>query len=279
MACCMRKTSLGSSSTRRIVFIILRFLQLNPKVAAFLELRVETDLRVHAFDGLAHDGQANARSLVSRGRMNSLEEAENALVIFGSDADAVVLKPHADRSVTHRLRGNLEVWSGSGENEFYGVAQEVGNALGQKGFIAHDFGQTFFDANLRFDRLPAREGFNEVAHEAVQIHRLDGQPGVEDARVAQDILNEAVEPDGGAHNLLKVIDALFIELAGVFLQEIGGVAFHGPQGGAHVMRDAVRERFQLTDGFAKFAGAVSDDLLQHVGMATDDFVGVVQGAV
>src|SRR4030095_6496712 len=100
--------SLGSSSTWRIVFMILSFLKLNPEVGAPSQFRLEADLRPHAFNDLAHDGQADARALVRRGGVNPLQQTEDALMILRGNAYAIVPEPDSNRIVPLRFRRNLD---------------------------------------------------------------------------------------------------------------------------------------------------------------------------
>ena len=134
--------------------------------------------------------------------------------------------------------------------------------------------QGAFDLNFRFDGLPVRERSQRCrAPGGPDPPRSIGSFAVENSGVAQDILDEPVEPDGGAHDLVKIIESLFIQLAAVFIHQKLGETLHGPQRRAHVMRYAVGESFEFADRFAKFTGAFRDHLLQFEGMPAEFILG------
>src|SRR6266542_474066 len=65
--------------------------QFHPESAALLRLRFNAHSSSHALGCLAHIGQADAGSGILFGTVQALEDAENPLVMFARDADAVVL--------------------------------------------------------------------------------------------------------------------------------------------------------------------------------------------
>src|SRR5687767_6818811 len=94
MARFMKKTSLASSSTRRIVGCTgLSFSQLKPKLASSTNHGLDTDTASETFCSFTHNGQPDAGSFISALRVNPLEHDENALLIRGIDTNTVVLDP------------------------------------------------------------------------------------------------------------------------------------------------------------------------------------------
>src|SRR4249919_1336001 len=74
-----KNTSLASSSTTRMVpFMGLSLFELNPKLASFTKLRLNTDAAAHALRGFAHDGQTDSRPFVRTAGMHSFEDNENS---------------------------------------------------------------------------------------------------------------------------------------------------------------------------------------------------------
>jgi hypothetical protein len=118
--------------------------QFHPKPAALAFLGFHTDMTAHPLDDFAHDGQADAGAFpVGAG---SFEYAEDALLVMFGNADAVVLDPQADcvtggRGVTtEAVAPDANPRPGAGFGELDGVAQEIGEALSQRGFIAENGG-------------------------------------------------------------------------------------------------------------------------------------------
>src|SRR5579884_2111550 len=68
--------------------------QFDPEAAACAPLRIHANAATHSFDAFLHDGQADARSGILLGPMQSFEHAKDALLMFRFDADAVVLDVH-----------------------------------------------------------------------------------------------------------------------------------------------------------------------------------------
>src|SRR5712691_169150 len=69
--------------------------QLQPEPGSFPNFRFQPHSAPHPLDRLLHDGQANTRALVAVSRVQSLENAEDPLLILLLDADAIVLEPNA----------------------------------------------------------------------------------------------------------------------------------------------------------------------------------------
>src|SRR4029077_19004905 len=97
-------------------------LKFEPESAAFAGLRFDADCAVHALGGFADEGEADAGAFVAL--VELLEHAENALLIFGGDADPVIFEPEADEAAV-RFRRDAHVRDFPRLNEFDGVGQEV----------------------------------------------------------------------------------------------------------------------------------------------------------
>jgi hypothetical protein len=69
--------------------------------------------------------------------MDAFEHFENAFLVLGFYADAVVRKGDADLSL-HGFDPDPDAGRDAGEDEFDGVAYKVGDALDDGGFMAHD---------------------------------------------------------------------------------------------------------------------------------------------
>jgi hypothetical protein len=89
----------------------------------------------HAFDAFFDDGQAEAGAFVFA--IVALEKLKDPLLGVGVDANAIVLKGEVDVRVV-LAKENAHPGLRAGRDEFDGVAEEVGNALSQGGFIAED---------------------------------------------------------------------------------------------------------------------------------------------
>ena len=71
--------------------------KLEPEAAAFASFAFKSDAAAHAFEAPADQGQAYAGAGIVFLRMKALEQAEDLFVILGSDADALIGHPNADR--------------------------------------------------------------------------------------------------------------------------------------------------------------------------------------
>ena len=149
--------------------------------------------------------------------------------------------------------------------------------MAQERLVAHDFRQRAFDLDFGPAGLPVGKAVNQVAHQAVQIHRLHRHFAVEKFGIAQDVLDQTVEPDGRAHDPVQVFKSLFIEQAAVIIRQELSEALHGAQRRAHVVRYAVRKPFQFANRFAQLTGAFLDDALQFEGVLGDFIPGGHQG--
>ena len=74
------------------------------KDRAFVQCAFDLQRAFHHGDEAVNNGQTDAGPVVFRGWVNPLEQAENALVIFGGNADAGILKPEPNRIALQRFR-------------------------------------------------------------------------------------------------------------------------------------------------------------------------------
>src|SRR4029077_21235801 len=116
--------------------------KLHPKTAAFPDLGLNADTASHLFGDLSDNGQANARSFVTS--VEPLKHPKEPVADAIGYANAVVLDPDADGLISARLRAHANVWTSAGSDELDRVAQQVREALGQKGFAAQHHGQRLF---------------------------------------------------------------------------------------------------------------------------------------
>ncbi len=81
---------------------------------------IHADLSPHPFDRFSDDRQSHAGAGIGFLRMNALEQAKKAAVVFGLDPDAVILhaKPHP---ITVPFRVNQDGRNDSRGDEFDGV--------------------------------------------------------------------------------------------------------------------------------------------------------------
>src|SRR5687767_4319519 len=73
--------------------------QFYPKRASMPIARLDPHAPAHALHAAADDGQADARAGELFKAVQALEDVEDALVVLGSDADAVVLDREAGEAV------------------------------------------------------------------------------------------------------------------------------------------------------------------------------------
>src|SRR6185436_8357761 len=92
-------------------------LEFQPKAAAFTWFGFDADLAAHALSGFADEGQADAGAFIAL--VELLEHAEDALLIFAGDADAVIFEPEANVT-SARFRRHVHTRDCSRFNEFDG---------------------------------------------------------------------------------------------------------------------------------------------------------------
>src|SRR5882672_605410 len=68
-----------------------------PEATAHSRLGFKPDFAAHTLSGFAYERKADASAVVAL--VESLEHAENALLVFSRDADAIIFEPEADRRI------------------------------------------------------------------------------------------------------------------------------------------------------------------------------------
>src|SRR5512135_2900604 len=128
--------------------------QLHPKPASSAFLGLNADAAAHPLDDFAHDGKTDAGAFLAS--VAPLEHVEDARLEAFRDAEAPILYPNSDalilrcvgaafharnRSMAGRLRAvhclgpNADLRSDTRQHELRRITQEVGETLGQPGFV------------------------------------------------------------------------------------------------------------------------------------------------
>ena len=96
--------------------------EFDPEGRTLARFRGKTYRSAHSFKAFFYNGKTNARSRVFRGLVQPLEQAEDSLVEFEGDANAVIpdVKVHCPASA---LGLNLNARSSSGCHETNSIAQ------------------------------------------------------------------------------------------------------------------------------------------------------------
>ena len=92
---------------------------------------MEADAGVHPIHGFADDRQANAGAVLLASVLEALEDSKNNVMVFGCNAEAVILYPEADAGCMsiagywrrERFGPETDVRLHSGRHKFHGVAQ------------------------------------------------------------------------------------------------------------------------------------------------------------
>src|SRR3981081_1494665 len=108
---------------------MFRSREVQPKAAAGDSVGLDTDGSAHFFGGLSDDGEADAGTLIALLLVDALEHAKEAVLVFGLDADAIILDPQATRAVVC-LGPNVEAGQGAAGDELDAVGEKVGEDLG-----------------------------------------------------------------------------------------------------------------------------------------------------
>src|SRR6266850_6274412 len=119
------------------LFRFFRGPQFDPEFAACESVRLNPHGAAHSFHGSANDGKTDARALIVSIRMDALEYAENSVLVFRFDPDAIVFDPKPD-AVTSPFGSNLDLWIFSGGHELHGIAEQVRNGLTQRRLMRRD---------------------------------------------------------------------------------------------------------------------------------------------
>jgi hypothetical protein len=128
--------------------------------------------------------------------------------------------------------------------------------------MALDGSQRAFDFNFGFRRLQVGSFSNDLAQQ-----RLYGKTGETDriaaeTAVNEHVLNESVQTRGRADGFAEQILFQGAEFVLGFLEHYLGKALDGAQRGAHIVREAVRDAFQLGNGFLQMPSALRHHRLQ-----------------
>src|SRR4051812_35011473 len=79
---------------------------------------------MHPFHAFLHDRQAHASAGINIRCMKALEHAENSSLMFGWDADAIVLDPNANK-IAPQFAPDIHVLLGPWLYKFESVAEQV----------------------------------------------------------------------------------------------------------------------------------------------------------
>jgi hypothetical protein len=225
-------------------------------------------------DDLADEGEADAGAFVVT--FEAFEHVEDAVLAGGVDANAVILEPEADGAAggagavfVDGLGPDADLREDTRGDEFDGVVEEVGEALGHGGLVAEDGGHGFLDVDFGPGRLELRVGLEEAAEErggrnGGQFHLVEN--GV---AVLEGIGDEMIHAFGGLIDAAEEVTAVGVQGTAVFLEEHAAEAAHGAEGGAHVVGDGVGEMFELIDHFLEPGGALLDEAFEFGGIALD----------
>src|SRR5262249_19072554 len=107
------------------------------------------------------------------------------------DPDSIILEANLDDSVDVS-RVDPHFWCFARPDEFHGVANQVGDALGERSFVSEDSRQRLQDLYVRSRWVESWILLHDVAHEFIEIdgHNWHGDSG--GAAVGEHILNEPV---------------------------------------------------------------------------------------
>src|SRR5881394_66408 len=102
--------------------------QLDPEAAALAVRGLDAHHAVHALDRALHHRQPDAGAGVLRAMVEALERHEDALVVFGRDADPVVLAPQP-YAFAATLRTHRDLRAAVGRDELDRVHDQVPDHL------------------------------------------------------------------------------------------------------------------------------------------------------
>src|SRR5882757_5220088 len=100
-----------------------------------MTIRFDADRTAHFFDRLPDNGEPNASTLVLIVLVYPFEHAEQAGMILGLDADAIVFNPEPDFVATF-LRPNLDFRRRSRRYKFLGVVEQIRHRLRERRFMS-----------------------------------------------------------------------------------------------------------------------------------------------
>ena len=125
---------------------VLCFGQFEPEGGAAAGFGVEADLAVHAFDRFLDDAEADAGAGIVLVTVKAGEDAKDAVLVGGGNADAVVADEEAKEGFAGRGVAVRETFFGPNPDpgglarvdEFDGVSKQVRKYLREQGFGAND---------------------------------------------------------------------------------------------------------------------------------------------
>ena len=120
-----------------------------PKSAALPWLRFNADTTAHSCDGFLNNGQADASSGVMIATVKTFKNTEDAVAMFWSDADAIVLHPDAD-GVAPFFLPDADLRGHSVGAEFDRIANQIADDLDQHGVVAENPVPGTFDLDAGF---------------------------------------------------------------------------------------------------------------------------------
>src|SRR3954469_3780478 len=108
--------------------------QREPKATALPWLGDYTDLAAHPLGGALHNREAHPGAFVFTSRMKALKHQEHPTLSFSRNADAIIFKPNLYLAIL-MLAAHAHAWKASFLHEFHPVAEQIVNALSQRGFV------------------------------------------------------------------------------------------------------------------------------------------------
>jgi len=236
----------------------------------------------HAFHGLGHEGQtdAGARNLVLS--VQTLEHAEDAVVVLHVEALSVVGDAQVNLIVLLNGRDPDVRWPVGGR-ELQGVVQQVAQDHGQApGVGHHQQAGCHLDSQTPlapFDGF--HHGLRHVLNQPLEIHGFHVPRHLFQPRIRQQIGDQLGHVKGGALDALQVVPPLGVQLTGVLLQQQRTEAFDAAQRCAKVVGCRVGEGFQFAvdrlqplHAFLQLRGALGHLLFQLAGQFAEPAFGL-----
>jgi hypothetical protein len=178
--------------------------------------------------------------------MDPFEHAEEAMMILGIDSNAIVLDPQSNGTVVS-FGPELEFWFGAGSDKFYAVRKQVGNGLGEGGFVGEHILEWLADFDFRGGRLHLRILLDHFRNQFLQRRRFEDDLGTGQPGVRQNVMDELLHPGAAVENPANIFAGGRIERFAVILKNHLGISPHGAHGRSQVMRDAVGKFLHLGD--------------------------------
>src|SRR5689334_21995802 len=103
---------------------------------------------------------------------------------------------------------------------------------------------------------------NNLPEQGKHVHRMEFDIVTGDFAVSENVLNQTVQSSRGGNALLEEIAFLFGEACPGLVQDNLQEAVDGAKRRAHIVRQTVRESFELANGRAQVSGAFRHDLFE-----------------